>query len=69
MLGEKLEAEYINSQLGRSADVLFEEASQEYPGLLEGYSERYIRAAAIAEKNQMKRVTLKSIKGLTAFSE
>ena len=69
VLGEKLEAEYINSQLGRSADVLFEEASQGYPGLLEGYSERYIRVSAVAEKNQLKRVTLKNIKGLTALGE
>ncbi len=68
-LGEKLEAEYISSQLGRPADVLFEEASQEYPELLEGYSERYIRVAASAKKNELKMVTLKSVKGLTAFGE
>ncbi len=68
-LGETLEMAYIQSQLGRASQVLFEEASLEYDGLLEGYSERYIRVAANAEKNEMKTVTLKSVSGQTAFGE
>lgn len=68
-LGEKLESGYITSQLGRRAEVLFEEESHEYPGCMEGYSERYIRVAARAETNELKPVVLKSMIKLTAFGE
>jgi uncharacterized cofD-like protein len=68
-LGERLEQRYINSLIGSDAAVLFEEESVEYPGFLEGYSERYIRVAAVAAKNEIKTVRLKDMHGLTAFGE
>ncbi len=68
-LGERLEKKYIESQLGRCADVLLEEQSKQFSGCLEGYSERYIRIAAKAEKNELKSVCIKDMKGLTAYGE
>lgn len=69
VLGEQMEAAYIKSQLGLRAEVLFEEASKDFPGCMEGYSERYMRVAARAEKNELKPVVLKEIKGLVAYGE
>jgi threonylcarbamoyladenosine tRNA methylthiotransferase MtaB len=68
-LGDRLEREYIASLMGEKSEVLFEEASQEYPGLVEGYSERYVRVAACAEKNEMRTVTLRETRGMTALGE
>ena len=68
-LGERLEREYIGSLMGKKAEVLFEEASQDWPGLAEGYSERYVRVAARAESNEMRTVTLREVRGTTARGE
>jgi threonylcarbamoyladenosine tRNA methylthiotransferase MtaB len=68
-LGERLEQDYISSLLGTNASVLFEEDSQAYPGLLEGYSERYVRVAAHADKNEMRTVVLRDVRDTTAFGE
>ena len=68
-LGEILEENYIHGQLGNNAQVLFEEDSKQFAGLFEGYSERYIRVAAYAEKNEIKTVRLSDVRGLTAFGE
>ncbi len=68
-LGEQLERDYIGNLMGHNAEVLFEEESREYPEYLEGYSERYIRVAAHAQKNELKTVRLKAYSGLTAYGE
>lgn len=68
-LGEQLEREYIDSLMGTSAEVLFEEESQAYPGLMEGYSERYVRVAACAKSNEMRVVTLRESRGTVARGE
>ncbi len=68
-LGEKLEEDYIKSMIGRSDIVLFEEASEAFQGCMEGYSERYIRVAAKAERNEIKTVTLTQAKGKTVLGE
>jgi len=68
-LGEKLEREYVSGLLGASASVLFEEESSEFPGYMEGYSERYVRVAARAERNELKTVILRNLSGMTAFGE
>ena len=57
-LGESLEESYIKSMIGREAQVLFEEPSEIFEGCLEGYSERYIRVAAQANRNELKTVKL-----------
>ena len=49
-IGDKLEQEYLNSLIGRTEEVLFEEESKVFPGLTEGYSKRYVRVAAMEEK-------------------
>ena len=46
--------------------MLFEEPSQAYPGLMEGYSERYVRVAACARNNEMRVVTLRESCGTVA---
>lgn len=58
-LGDIYENKYIQSLIGKTAEVLFEDESKEYPGCLEGYSERYVRIAAKAENNELKTVALK----------
>jgi threonylcarbamoyladenosine tRNA methylthiotransferase MtaB len=68
-LGEKLEESYIQSMIGRTETVLFEEASKVFEGCLEGYSERYVRVAAPANKNEIRTVTLKQSKGKTVLGE
>lgn len=62
-LGEKLEHKYLESLLGRTEEVLFEEPSKAFEGLMEGYSKRYVRVAAKAEENECKKVVLEDIKG------
>jgi len=57
-LGEVLEQRYIESMIGHNAQVLFEEPSQIFDSCLEGYSERYIRVAAKANRNELKTVKL-----------
>ncbi len=68
-LGEKLEDTYITSLIGREDNVLFEEASTAYPGCIEGYSSRYVRVAACAEHNDIKRVELLRAKDNVIFGE
>ncbi len=69
VLGEGLEKRYIHRLLGRYAQVLFEDESQQFDGCREGYSERYVRVAACAEKNEIREVRLTDVRGLTAFGE
>jgi len=68
-LGENLERRFIESLIGKQAVVIFEEPSKDFEGLMEGYSERYIRVASEAEKNEIKTVTLESIRGLTVYGQ
>lgn len=60
-LGEIYEKKYLASMQGYQAEVLFEDGSSVFDGCLEGYSRRYIRVAAKAEKNELKIVTIKEI--------
>ena len=66
-LGDQYEAAYIKSMDGQRLEVLFEETSREFDGCLEGYSRRYIRVAAKAEKNEMKTVTISRVCDKIAF--
>ncbi len=68
-LGEALEAQYIRGLIGREARVLFEEPSERFPGCMEGYSERYVRVAAEAQRNEIKTVTLRDMHGSTVLGE
>jgi threonylcarbamoyladenosine tRNA methylthiotransferase MtaB len=68
-LGDELEAAYIGSLLGCSEEVLFEEASVAYPGCMEGYSSRYVRVAAIAAHNEVKKVALVRAKYKVIYGE
>lgn len=68
-LGEMLEDRYIRSLYGRQAQVLFEEPSTQFNGCMEGYSERYVRVAAKAQRNELKTVTLKKVHGKTVWAE
>lgn len=61
-LGEELELKFLNSLKGRTEGVLFEEPSEAFKGLMEGYSTRYVRVAAEAEENECKKVVLGCIK-------
>ncbi len=61
-LGDIFEKKYIESLIGQSAQVLFEQESQTFKGCLEGYSERYVRVAAKAEENELKSVTLTEVR-------
>jgi len=45
-LGEQLEQEYMRSFLGRSMDVLFEEACSHREGFYEGYTPNYMKVVA-----------------------
>ena len=56
-LGDVLEHAYLESRIGHEAEVLFEEPSKTHPELMEGYSRRYVRVAAMAEENELKSVT------------
>lgn len=66
-LGDSLEVRYINSLLEHEANVLFEEASAVFEGCLEGYSERYIRVAAKANRNELKIVKLIEQRNKTVY--
>ncbi len=66
-LGDMLEKDFCKSRMGKNAYVLFEEPSAVFNGCMEGFCERYTRVAAIAKKNDLKSVTLKSIKGKVVF--
>lgn len=66
-LGDIYEKKYIESLIDGVAQVLFEDASASFEGCLEGYSERYVRTAAIAQKNELKTVRLKTIKDNVMF--
>jgi threonylcarbamoyladenosine tRNA methylthiotransferase MtaB len=57
-LGDMLENRYISNMIGRDVQVLFEEPSEVFEGCLEGYSDRYIRVAAKANRNELKTVKL-----------
>jgi threonylcarbamoyladenosine tRNA methylthiotransferase MtaB len=61
-LGEILEQRYIESMIGHIAQVLFEEPSRVFDNCLEGYSERYIRVAAKANRNELNTVMLTQLK-------
>lgn len=61
-LGDELELKFLNSLLGKSDEVLFEEPSKAFEELMEGYSTRYVRVAAKAEENECKNVVLGCIK-------
>jgi threonylcarbamoyladenosine tRNA methylthiotransferase MtaB len=67
-LGEMLEDRYIQNMIGRDAQVLFEEPSEIFDGCMEGYSERYVRVAAAANRNELKTVTLSEKHGKTVLS-
>lgn len=60
-LGDVCEKKYLENMQGHREEVLFEEESAVFEGCLEGYSSRYIRVAAKAEKNELKTVTLGKI--------
>lgn len=60
-LGDIYEKRYIQSLIGKTAEALFEDKSDEFPGCLEGYSERYVRVAAKARNNEIKTVVLKEV--------
>lgn len=62
-LGDIYEKAYVQSLIGKTAQVLFEDESDAYAGCLEGYSERYVRVAANAQNNELKTVVLKEISG------
>lgn len=66
-LGSIYEKKYIQSLIGETAHVLFEDESEEYPGCLEGYSERYVRVAAKAQSNELKTVVLQETKGKVIY--
>lgn len=66
-LGEILEQHYVESMIGRNAQVLFEEPSRVFDNCLEGYSERYIRVAAKADRNELKTVRLTQQKQKTVL--
>jgi len=68
-LSEELENAYVESLLGREDEVLFEEESMAFPGYLEGYSGRYVRVAAYAGYNEVRKVALASAKGQVIFGE
>jgi threonylcarbamoyladenosine tRNA methylthiotransferase MtaB len=68
-LGGVYEKKYIESLIGLKAQVLFEDESEAYEGCLEGYSERYIRVAASADRNELKTVTLTDHKNMVAYGE
>ncbi len=68
-LGDALEEGYINSMIGKNAQVLFEEPSETFEGCMEGYSERYVRVAAKAERNDLKTVTLAEKHGKTVLAK
>lgn len=61
-LGDALEKRYIQSMIGKDAQVLFEEPSRRFEGCMEGYSERYVRVAASAQNNELKTVSLTEIR-------
>lgn len=61
-LDEELELKYLESLRDRTDEVLFEEPSKVFKGLMEGYSTRYVRVAAKAEENECKNVVLGCIK-------
>jgi threonylcarbamoyladenosine tRNA methylthiotransferase MtaB len=65
--GDVYEKKYIQSRIGKTAQVLFEDGSKEFSGCLEGYSERYVRVAAKARKNELKAVALKEISGKVIY--
>ena len=60
-VGDACEQAYLNSRVGKDAEVLFEESSAALPELMEGYSRRYIRVAADAKENEVKTVTLTAV--------
>lgn len=60
-LGDILETKYLECMQGKCDIVLFEDESSEFEGLMEGYSTRYIRAAAKAKKGECKNVVLGEI--------
>lgn len=68
-LGKKLETKYIQSLIGTQAQVLFESPSEVFADCMEGYSERYIRVAAKAKINQLKKVTLLKHQGTAVYGE
>lgn len=68
-LGDTLEDRYIRSLIGSEAQVLFEEPSAHFEGCMEGYSERYVRVAGKAMKNEIKTVTLEKIQGKTVLAK
>ena len=69
LIGEELEHEYLSSLIGRNDEVLFEEESEVFPGLTEGYSKRYVRVAANAKENECAQVRLEEIKDNVIFAE
>ena len=69
IIGDALERRYVEGLVGKTADVLFEDESEAFPGCLEGYSERYVRVAAKAEKNELKKVKIIKAAGRTAYGE
>ncbi len=68
-LGDALEDRYIHSMIGREAQVLFEEPSAHFAGCMEGYSERYVRVAGRAQRNELKTVMLAQIHGKTVLAK
>ncbi len=66
-LGDSLEKTYIRNLMGKTAEVLFEDGSKEFPGCLEGYSERYVRVAAEAQNNELKTVVMKKVSGKVIY--
>ena len=68
-IGDALERRYVEGLVGKDAEVLFEDESGSFPGCLEGYSERYVRVAAKAQKNELKKVKIIKAAGKTAYGE
>ena len=69
LLGEESEIRYLQNMIGRREEVLFEAPSDAFEGCFEGYTRRYFRAAATAQANDLKTVTLKDICGKIVFGD
>lgn len=68
-LGDALEKRYMEGLIGKTAEVLFEDGSEVFEGCLEGYSERYVRVAAAALNNELKKVKITRVTEKTAYGE
>jgi len=64
-LGDRLEQEFVQSLIGTTQRVLFEEEGE--GGLAEGYTENYVRVIALGTSGETREVTIRSAQGTTAL--